>query len=146
MGRSGRVLECEPGTLTEKKVGNSGLWGDPPQPRNRKFFGSYPQNQWSCHTAPDEVFRAFQWARDAGIENINIDCDLIAGMLEERDDNWSDCIQKVIQLNPEDCVTIYQMEVPFNTTIYKSSERRGGNCPPPLRIGRPKDDGLQSLQ
>ena len=45
-------------------------------------------------------------------------------MLEETDDNWSDCIEKVIELNP-DCVTIYQMEVPFNTTIYKSMKEEG---------------------
>ena len=40
-------------------------------------------------------------------------------MLEETDANWKDCIERVLDLSP-DCITIYQMEVPFNTTIFKS--------------------------
>ena len=69
----------------------------------------------------DEVFRAYQWARDVGIENINID--LIAGMLEETDDNWSECIERVLELSP-DCVTIYQMEVPLQ--YHNLSNDEGG--------------------
>ena len=45
-------------------------------------------------------------------------------MLEETDENWSGCIDQVIDLSP-DCVTIYQMEVPFNTTIFKSMKEEG---------------------
>ena len=59
-----------------------------------------------------EVFKAYDFARGLGFDNINVD--LISGMLDETDENWLDCIEKVIDLSP-DCVTIYQMEVPFNT-------------------------------
>jgi oxygen-independent coproporphyrinogen-3 oxidase len=45
-------------------------------------------------------------------------------MLEETDENWSDCVKQVIDLSP-DCITIYQMEVPFNTTIFKSMKEQG---------------------
>ena len=45
-------------------------------------------------------------------------------MLEETDDNWTECIEKVLELSP-DCITIYQMEVPFNTTIFKSMKDQG---------------------
>ena len=64
-------------------------------------------------------FRAYEHARNLGFQNINID--LIAGMLEETDDNWTECIEKVLELSP-DCITIYQMEVPFNTTIFQINE------------------------
>ncbi len=37
-------------------------------------------------------------------------------MLGETDDNWQRCVEKTIELAP-DSVTIYQMELPFNTTI-----------------------------
>ena len=45
-----------------------------------------------------------------------INIDLIAGMLGETDENWHDSVQKTLALEP-DSVTIYQMELPFNTTI-----------------------------
>jgi oxygen-independent coproporphyrinogen-3 oxidase len=37
-------------------------------------------------------------------------------MLGETEDNWQDCVQRTIALAP-DSVTIYQMELPYNTTI-----------------------------
>ena len=69
-----------------------------------------------------EVFKAYDFARGLGFDNINVD--LISGMLDETDENWLDCIEKVIDLSP-DCVTIYQMEVPFNTGIFKSMKEEG---------------------
>ena len=70
----------------------------------------------------EEVFKAYDFARNLGFQNINID--LIAGMLEETDENWQKCIERVLELSP-DCITIYQMEVPFNTTIFKSMKDQG---------------------
>ena len=37
-------------------------------------------------------------------------------MLGESEDNWRLCVQRAIELDP-DSVTIYQMELPFNTAI-----------------------------
>ncbi len=37
-------------------------------------------------------------------------------MVGETEENWKACIEKTIELSP-DSVTIYQMELPFNTTI-----------------------------
>ena len=39
-------------------------------------------------------------------------------MLGETDDNWRACIDRTLALDP-DSVTIYQMELPYNTTISK---------------------------
>ena len=66
-----------------------------------------------AHRSP-EIFRAYEFARSLGFPQINID--LIAGMLGETDENWRDCVEKTLELQP-DSVTIYQMELPFNTTI-----------------------------
>src|SRR5262249_44829978 len=63
-----------------------------------------------------EIHRAYDWARNLGFNQINID--LIAGMVGETWDNWRDCIRKTIALAPES-VTIYQMELPFNTVFSK---------------------------
>jgi oxygen-independent coproporphyrinogen III oxidase len=64
-----------------------------------------------AHLSP-EIYRAWEWIKAAGFPNVNID--LISGMVGETWDNWKDNIRKTIELAPES-VTIYQMELPFNT-------------------------------
>ena len=68
-----------------------------------------------------EIFRAYSYARSIGFPQINID--LIAGMLGETEDKWREAVRRTVELDP-DSVTIYQMELPFNTTI--SSDRLHG--------------------
>src|SRR4029453_5893857 len=52
-----------------------------------------------------------------GFPQINID--LIAGMLGETEESWLSASRKTLELEP-DSVTIYQMELPFKTTIRKN--------------------------
>ncbi|MDA1078479.1 MAG: radical SAM protein, partial [Verrucomicrobia bacterium] len=86
------TFECEPGTLTEKKVQAIRDFGVTRLSLGIENFSDHILETNGRAHRSGEVYRAFQWARDAGIQNINID--LIAGMLEETDDNWSDCIEK----------------------------------------------------
>ena len=44
--------------------------------------------------------------------------DLIAGMVGETDDKWRETVRRALELEP-DSVTIYQMELPFNTVYSK---------------------------
>lgn len=74
-----------------------------------------------AHRAP-EVYKAYEAAKQADFEQINID--LIAGMIEETDENWQMNIEETLKLRP-DSVTIYQMEIPYNTTIYKEMKASG---------------------
>jgi len=69
-----------------------------------------------------EVERAYERARAENFDQINID--LISGMIEETEENWQRNIEKTIELDP-DSVTIYQMEIPYNTTIYKEMKDSG---------------------
>jgi oxygen-independent coproporphyrinogen-3 oxidase len=69
-----------------------------------------------------EIARAYAYARELEFPQINID--LIAGMVEETDANWRECVRKTIEMSP-DSVTIYQMEIPYNTTIYKEMKAEG---------------------
>jgi oxygen-independent coproporphyrinogen III oxidase len=63
-----------------------------------------------------EVYRAWDWIQAAQFPNVNID--LISGMVGETWDNWKENIRRTIELSPES-VTIYQMELPFNTVYSK---------------------------
>jgi len=69
-----------------------------------------------------EIFRAYNFARELEFPQINID--LIAGMVEETEENWRNCVDQTLQLAP-DSVTIYQMEVPYNTGIYQEMKAQG---------------------
>src|SRR6185369_6530482 len=69
-----------------------------------------------------EIARAYGYARELGFPQINID--LIAGMVEETESNWRENVRKTIEMQP-DSVTIYQMEIPYNTTIYKQMKAEG---------------------
>jgi oxygen-independent coproporphyrinogen-3 oxidase len=77
------------------------------------FSDEILESNGRAHRSP-EIGRAYRYARSLGFPQINID--LIAGMLGETDENWHDCVRKTLELEP-DSVTIYQMELPFNTTI-----------------------------
>jgi oxygen-independent coproporphyrinogen-3 oxidase len=45
-------------------------------------------------------------------------------MVEETDANWKENVRKVIDMSP-DSVTVYQMEIPYNTTIYQQMKTAG---------------------
>jgi oxygen-independent coproporphyrinogen-3 oxidase len=79
-----------------------------------------------AHLSP-EIYKAWDWIVNTGFDNVNID--LIAGMVGESWDNWKDNICRTIDLSP-DSVTIYQMELPYNT-VY-SKDIVGKHAPTPV--------------
>jgi oxygen-independent coproporphyrinogen-3 oxidase len=108
------TFECEPGTLTAAKLAVIRRLGVSRLSLGiENFSDQILELNGRAHRSP-EVFRAYEQARALDFPQINVD--LIAGMLGETEDNWQDCIRQTIALAP-DSVTIYQMELPYNTTI-----------------------------
>ena len=108
------TFECEPGTLTQSKLAViRGLGVTRLSLGIENFSDEVLELNGRAHRSA-EVFRAYEQARALGFPQINID--LIAGMLGETEENWRDSVEKTLALQP-DSVTIYQMELPFNTTI-----------------------------
>ena len=106
------TFECEPGTLREAKLQTLKDMGVTRLSLGvENFTDSILEANGRAHLAP-EVFRAWEWIQKIGFPNVNID--LIAGMVGETWDNWRDNIRQALALSP-DSVTIYQMELPFNT-------------------------------
>ena len=116
------TFECEPGTLHEKKLEVIKKFGVTRLSLGVENFDDHILEINGRAHRSKQVFRAYEFARGLGFDNINID--LIAGMLEETDENWTECVERVVDLSP-DCVTIYQMEVPFNTGIFKTMKEEG---------------------
>jgi oxygen-independent coproporphyrinogen-3 oxidase len=108
------TFECEPGTLTEPKLAAIREMGVSRLSLGvENFDDRILEVNGRAHRSP-EIERVYRAARALEFPQINID--LIAGMLGETDENWRDCIRRTVALEP-DSVTIYQMELPYNTTI-----------------------------
>jgi oxygen-independent coproporphyrinogen-3 oxidase len=121
------TFECEPGTLSEPKVHTLKELGITRLSLGiENFSDAILEENGRAHLS-GEVYKSWEWIQAAGFQNVNID--LISGMVGENWDNWKDCIRKTIDLSP-DSVTIYQMELPFNT-VY-SKDILGNNIETPV--------------
>jgi oxygen-independent coproporphyrinogen III oxidase len=108
------TFECEPGTLSEAKLSAIQQMGVTRLSLGvENFDDRILELNGRAHRSP-EIGKSYEFARKLGFPQINID--LIAGMLGETDENWARCVERTLALDP-DSVTIYQMELPFNTTI-----------------------------
>ncbi len=113
------TFECEPGTLRESKLQAIKAIGTTRLSLGVEHFDDEVLTiNGRAHKSP-EIFRAYQWARNTGFAQINID--LIAGMLGETEDKWKRTVEQAVQLAP-DSVTIYQMELPHNTVISREAK------------------------
>jgi len=123
------TFECEPGTLTEAKIAAIRSHGVTRLSLGvENFDDTILEINGRAHRSP-EIQRSYAFARSLGFPQINID--LIAGMLGETDENWRRCIERTLELEP-DSVTIYQMELPFNTTISSDLLKGAGRFAQPV--------------
>jgi oxygen-independent coproporphyrinogen III oxidase len=116
------TFECEPGTLTDHKLKAIRELGVTRLSLGVENLNDHilEINGRAHHTK--EIHRAYGYAREVGFPQINID--LIAGMLEETEENWRECIRQTLEMAP-DSITIYEMEIPYNTTIYQRMKAEG---------------------
>ncbi len=106
------TFECEPGTLSETKVHTLKDLGVTRLSLGIENFSDRLLEENGRAHLSKEVWQAWEWIEAAEFPNVNID--LISGMVGETWDNWKDNVAKTLKLSPES-VTIYQMELPFNT-------------------------------
>jgi len=120
------TFECEPGTLQKHKLETLRAQGVTRLSLGvENFKPEILQYNGRAHSE-EEIYRAFGWARELGFPQINLD--LIAGMVGEDWDNWKRCVERTLELSP-DCVTIYQMELPYNTVFSKELKVLGADEP-----------------
>lgn len=116
------AFEGEPGTLTEKKLDAIREIGVTRISLGIENFDDHILEVNGRAHRSKEAYRAIGFARTLGFDQVNID--LIAGMMDETEENWKRCVDIAIEQEP-DCVTIYQMEIPYNTTIFKEMKEAG---------------------
>jgi oxygen-independent coproporphyrinogen-3 oxidase len=116
------TFEAEPGTLTDHKLQAIRDLGVTRLSLGIEHFDDQVLEVNGRAHRSKEIQRAYAYAREIGFPQINID--LIAGMVEETDEKWCETVAKAVALRP-DSVTIYQMEVPYNTGIYQQMKAEG---------------------
>lgn len=116
------TFEAEPGTLTDHKLATLRELGVTRLSLGIEHFDDHILEINGRAHRSKEIVRAYNYAREVGFPQINID--LIAGMVEETEERWKEAVAKAVALEP-DSVTIYQMEVPYNTTLYQRMREEG---------------------
>jgi oxygen-independent coproporphyrinogen III oxidase len=116
------TFECEPGTLSLDKVKTLKEIGVTRVSLGvENFDDKILEENGRAHLSP-EIERAYGWLQQVGFPQINID--LIAGMIGETDENWHRCVERAIEMSPDN-ITIYQMELPHNTVISREMKDLG---------------------
>src|ERR1043166_7941321 len=120
------TFECEPGTLHKAKLETLKDIGVTRLSLGIEHFDDEILGaNGRAHLSP-EIYRAYAWAREVDFQQINID--LIAGMMGETEEKWREAVRRAIELEP-DSVTIYQMELPYNTLISRDILQKGTPSP-----------------
>jgi oxygen-independent coproporphyrinogen-3 oxidase len=113
------TFECEPGTLSEPKVQALKALGMTRISLGvENFDDGILEANGRAHLSA-EILRAWDWIKAAGFPSTNVD--LIAGMVGETFETWQATVAKTLALEP-DSLTIYQMELPFNTVFVKDAK------------------------
>lgn len=120
------TFECEPGTLSRPKLETLKELGITRLSLGvENFNDAILEENGRAHHSP-EILRAWNWIQEFDFPNTNID--LIAGMVGETEETWRENIRRTIELSP-DSVTIYQMELPFNTVYSRDMLDQGSTSP-----------------
>lgn len=123
------TFECEPGTLNEGKLEAIRRMGVTRLSLGVENFDDRVLELNGRAHRSAEIGRAYTFARSMGFPQINVD--LIAGMLGETEENWKACVERTLEMAP-DSVTVYQMELPYNTTISRDKLKGLGQFQEPV--------------
>ncbi len=111
------TFECEPGTLRRDKLEVLRALGVTRLSLGvESFDDGLLEANGRAHRV-QHVWPAYEAARELGFDSVNLD--LIAGLLGETDATWARSVAAALEAAP-DSLTIYQLDVPGNTTIARA--------------------------
>ena len=120
------TFECEPGTLRKSKLETLKEIGVTRLSLGVEHFDDEILAANGRAHLSAEIYEVYDLARQVDFPQINID--LIAGMVGKPKSKWRDAVRRAIELQP-DSVTIYQMELPYNTVISQEIINQGVASP-----------------
>jgi len=116
------AFECEPGTLTRPKLEALRSLGITRLSLGIENFDDAVLSENGRAHVSTEIERVAPWINELDFPQVNID--LIAGMVGESWETWRETVRRAIEFDA-DSVTIYQLELPFNT-VYSKAKLEGG--------------------
>jgi oxygen-independent coproporphyrinogen-3 oxidase len=120
------TFECEPGTLSQAKLqAIRGLGITRLSLGVENFNDAILAANGRAHLS-EEIDRVLPWIAALDYDQLNID--LIAGMVGETWETWRDTVRRTVAAAP-DSVTIYQMELPYNTLYSQDALHGQGKVP-----------------
>src|ERR1044072_856289 len=120
------TFECEPGTLKRSKLETLKEIGVTRLSLGAEHFDDELLAINGRAHLSAEIYDVYKQARQVDFPQINLD--LIAGMVGETEEKWRDTVRKALELEP-DSLTIYQMELPYNTIISQEILKDGKDSP-----------------
>ena len=111
------AFECEPGTLTEAKVAAIAEIGVTRLSLGVEHLNDEVLRENGRAHVSREVYRSMPWIRAAGFRQVNVD--LMAGLVSDTWESWRETVERAVDLDA-DSITIYQMELPYNTLYSKA--------------------------
>jgi len=120
------TFECEPGTLRRSKLEVLKEIGVTRLSLGAEHFDDELLAANGRAHLSAEIYDVYEKARSVGFPQINLD--LIAGMVGETEEKWRNTVKRSLELQP-DSVTIYQMELPYNTIISQEILKDGKDSP-----------------
>jgi oxygen-independent coproporphyrinogen-3 oxidase len=120
------TFECEPGTLRRSKLETLKAIGVTRLSLGAEHFDDDLLVRNGRAHLSAEIYDVYDLARKVDFPQINID--LIAGMVGETEAKWRDTVRRTLELQP-DSLTIYQMELPYNTIISQEILKDGAESP-----------------
>lgn len=120
------TFECEPGTLRRSKLETLKQIGVTRLSLGAEHFDDEILATNGRAHLSGEIYEVYETARQVDFPQINLD--LIAGMVGETEAKWRDTVRRALELQP-DSVTIYQMELPYNTIISQEILKEGMDSP-----------------
>jgi oxygen-independent coproporphyrinogen-3 oxidase len=110
------AFECEPGTLTQKKLGTIKELGVTRLSLGVEHFNDQILEINGRAHRTREIYKVRPFIAEQNFDQLNID--LIAGLIGENWESWKDTVQKTIDYDP-DSITVYQLELPYNAVFSK---------------------------
>ncbi|HEV8369385.1 MAG TPA: coproporphyrinogen-III oxidase family protein [Pyrinomonadaceae bacterium] len=120
------TFECEPGTLRKSKLETLKEIGVTRLSLGAEHFDDELLAANGRAHLSAEIYEVYELARRVDFPQINLD--LIAGMVGETEKKWRETVRRALELQP-DSVTIYQMELPYNTIISQEILKEGRESP-----------------
>jgi len=111
------TVECEPGTVTLEKLQVLKEMGVTRLSLGFQTLNDELLRQNGRDNTVADCIQAFRLARQAGFDEINVD--LLAGLPGETSRSWNRTVDQALELMP-DCLTMYQLELTYNSTLYAS--------------------------